>query len=367
MAHQIEEFDVTYSTRSPEWHGLAIVKTAKEMTVAIRDLFFPIVKADATMTIDGESIPLKDEITGKGWQIIAADCRSLPPSPGRIVQPPAFVPLHTPKVSYEPLENGAFFDAFYESFEKLGVAVELQTCGTLANLGIFYFSVSAEGFKIASPNGNDILSTISGITSHTGIYSPRLKDCHTWPVCANTVSALMGEIGGLDIQGKHTKNGIAEILNMGAVFESLLKGAEMTSANLASLESQDLTTSEMEEITAGYFVQPAMNERVNLDKLTLTKQAENAIAGIVNLAVNGRGNSGRTAFDLFNGATDYWSNGEGSGSDKVGMRKRAFRSQFGAGATHKTSFAAYLFDGPRVAQGRVVGSKVLANTMALAK
>ena len=103
MAHQIEEYDVTFSTTGTEWHGLARVIPMEEMKAEIeKHLFFPIIESPAVATIEGETVPLVDE-DGNGWKVILADCRNLPACEGREKQPPRFVPLHTPKQGYNPL------------------------------------------------------------------------------------------------------------------------------------------------------------------------------------------------------------------------------------------------------------------------
>jgi hypothetical protein len=67
----------------------------------------------------------------------------------------------------------------------------------------------------------------------------------------------------------------------------------------------------------------------------------NAVSGITDLAIRGRGNSGETMYDVLNGATEYWTSGDGVGRDTSGSAK-AYSSEYGTAAKHKVNFADYL-------------------------
>jgi len=367
MAHQIEEYDVTFSTTGTEWHGLAQVIAAEEMKEKIEtNLFFPIVESPAIAVIEGETVPLVDE-DGNGWKVILADCRELPACEGREKQPPSFVPLHTPKQGYNPLENGAFFDALGSALDKLGIPLKLSTAGTLGNLAYFYFSLEIEGLKLTGGRGEEILPYLSGVTSHNGAMLPSFKDSFTRPVCMNTVQRLLNEVSSLDVSGKHTENGLLSLFGMEQAIEAFFTGtAKLEKEIFPAMQSRGVSPFEMREITAGYFMLPALESGKRLaDNVRLSTQAYNATEGIVSLARHGAGNGGETLYDLFNGATDYWSNGAGVGSEKVGIARKAYTSNFGGAAKHKSDFSAYLMgDAETLAKGREVGAKVLANHLA---
>jgi hypothetical protein len=310
---------------------------------------------------------LTDE-DGKGWQVILADCRNLPKCEGREVHPPAFVPIHIPKTSYEMLGYERFVDCLVDAMDKLGLPVLPSTAGTLGNLGMFYMSLDL-GTEIKGGRGEILKPYLSAYTSNNGMYRPTFKDTITRIVCANTLAGANRELSNLEIIGKHTANGLSSIDNMGPAIEMFFKGmATLETIVLPALQSEGMDSIAMRETVAGYFLQPALerDSRVDIAKLKLSKQAQNAMEGIVELARRGKGNAGETAYDLWNGATDYWSNGAGVGSDTVGLSKRAYRSNFGSGATHKTAFSEYLFSHERRTAGREMGRKVIANSMELA-
>lgn len=365
MSHQIEEYDVTFSTSSPEWHGLAIVKTAKEMIGAIRKLFLPIVEGEATLTVEGKTIPLMNE-NGKGWKVIAADCRELEEIDGRAVHPPAFVPLHTPRQSYAPIPNQRVFEAIDKAFDLAGINYELATCGTLGNLSRFYLSIAVEGLGIKCPRGFEIQSYLTAVTAHNGSHDFRVMDSHVKPVCANTVGAIMRNHGDVNFKIRHTANCEIEIQELEKTLADFFQGHADLTAAMASLESAPMSRDEMLATAAGYFALPLVSDKRTAEqvaKMKLSPQSRNAVEGIADLAKSGKGNSGKTAYDLFNGATDYWSNGAGVGSEKVSMQKKAYRSHFGSAHAHKRDFSSYLFDDERRESGKALGAQVWETTL----
>jgi hypothetical protein len=89
----------------------------------------------------------------------------------------------------------------------------------------------------------------------------------------------------------------------------------------------------------------------------------NAAREIADLFANGIGNNGRNLYDLANGATEYWTSGNGTGR-KANLASRVYRSQLGSAAEHKRNFIAMLA-GDRdkmLSRGReAVRQSVLAN------
>jgi hypothetical protein len=253
--------------------------------------------------------------------------------------------------------------------QKLGLPFNLSTAGTLANMAVFYFSIDL-GRTLKGGRGEPLKPYLAGLTSHNGTLRAQFRDCTIRPVCMNTVNALMSELANLFITGKHTVNGMESIENMGQAVEAFFRGCDKLETEIfPALQSEGVDSIAMREVVAGYFLQPALAldaPKVNMDRIKLSKQAQNAMEGIVDLARTGKGNRGETLYDLFNGATDYWSNGDGVGkADTVGMSKRAYRSNFGSASSHKEAFAGYLFDPAKRHEGRELGNKVLRN-MAIA-
>jgi hypothetical protein len=113
-------------------------------------------------------------------------------------------------------------------------------------------------------------------------------------------------------------------------------------------------------MAAGYF---AITTDAKDNKLST--RSLNAAREIARLAANGIGNIGRTLYDLANGATEYWTSGEGTGRN-ASVASRTYRSQLGSAAEHKRNFIAMLAGrGERevmLSKGReAVRQSVLAN------
>lgn len=372
MSDLIKEYDITGSIQSAEWHGKAIVPEGETVEEKRDNLIrfgkenccFPIVEGDAIVQIGEEQVSLKDE-NGKGWKVILADCTALPEHDGREIHPPSFVPLHTPKQGYESLENLIPFELIESAFDRIGVPFALSTVGTLGNLTKFYFSVEIDG-SITDPRGHKIQPYLNFMTSHDGTMLITLKDGFTRIVCHNTFQSALKEMSGFEVTGKHTANGIRDFSeSVETAISALHTGCKRLEEEVyPAMQEETLSLEDMRATVAGYFLQPAIESGKSLDSVKLTTQARNATEGVVSLARNGAGNGGETLYDVLNGATDYWSNGDGLGSEKVGLAKRAARSHFGSAAKHKTQFGHYAMDVEKVRETLPIARKVLANSYA---
>lgn len=372
MSHLIMENDLTFSVRSPEWMGLAIVPEGEtenerfgKMPECVETHLCPDIRMsrDFIANFDGEQVSASD----MGAVMIAADTRNLPVHPGRAIHPRPFVALATPKEGYEILQNSVFFQIAREAFEKLGVAFNVSTAGTLGNLRRFYFSVDLADFKIRVPDGHEMRSFLAFMTSHDGSILATVKDSHIRPVCANTVGAIMRELANFQLSGKHTANGLASFDNLGFALEAFGKGTESISADYERLANIPTDYQASREIAAGYAFSDliASGKRIP-ESVTISTQAFNTAEEIAQLSRTGAGNDGSSLYSLYNGATDFWSNGNGAGSMKVGISKRVSRSHFGQAAEHKAAFHRYLVDDTTRETGREIGAKALVN-YALAK
>jgi hypothetical protein len=368
MSDLILENDVTASIYGSEWHGKAEQKKAEEMWAWIQaNLGFPIRECDASITIDGETVALKNE-DGKGWKILVADCRGLVVNPYRPEHPASFVPVHIPKQDYSTSDNLELAGGMLKALDELQIGYNIVTAGSLGNLRHFYMSVEFTDLaNLRDPKGHELKQYLTAIQSHDGSNLRRFKNSGIRTVCKNTYDATIAELSALDITGKKTKNGHLFISNMEEALKVFFTGQEAMAQTFQSMESDKLTLEKMKAIAAGYYLLPAMQQAkqdgkaLALDKIKLSKQAQNAIAGVVELAIDGEGNEGKTVYDLWNGFTDYYSNGAGVGSDTVGLSKKVYRSRFGSAAKHKTDVFFYLSNQEAIAEGMEIGGNVLAN------
>jgi hypothetical protein len=113
-------------------------------------------------------------------------------------------------------------------------------------------------------------------------------------------------------------------------------------------------------MASGYF---AMTTDAKDNKLST--RSMNAAREIARLAANGIGNLGKSLYDLANGATEYWTSGEGVGRT-ASVASQVYRSQLGSAAEHKRRFIGMLSDDEKretmQSRGReAVRQAVLAN------
>lgn len=377
MSHLILEHDLTFSIASGEWHGLAIVpdgeteaEKAEKMPRLIRENLCPPVLPSRKLLAEyvraNGAIVTQDSETSGDIQI-AADCFDLPTHPGREKHPSGMVALGVHKDGYQIFQNEKFLEIFQNAFDKIGLKMKIATAGTLGNLKRFYFSVLMDEFQITVPDGHKIKSYLCALTSHDGVWTPTIRDSHTKPVCNNTASRIMAEMENFVLAGKHTVNGLASLDNLPQALEAFEKGTKTISADYERLANIPTDYQASREIAAGYAFSDliASGKRIP-ENVTISTQAFNTAEEIAQLARTGAGNDGSSLYSLYNGATDFWSNGNGAGSMKVGISKRVSRSHFGQAAEHKAAFHRYLADDTTRETGREIGAKALVN-YALAK
>ena len=359
MSHLILENDLTFSTGGKEWHGLAVEATPEEMPGLIR--------ANLDLKIRELSLFGKaengEEIAFPDHKVLAIDASAIQPHPGREKHPAALTPIHCPKQGYQPLENLQFFEIAEKAFSDLGIPMPVETAGTLGNMARFYFSVDASALgAIKTPDGQAIRAFLSFLTSHDGFIAPSIFDSYIRVVCANTFGFVMRELHNFALVGKHTSGGLASLDNLGKALENWMAGKAEVEKAMERLANVALSRDAMREVAAGYFFSDAIASGSRIpDNVTMTTQSFNATEEITQLARTGSGNRGESAFDLWNGATDYWSNGNGAGSIRVGLAKRVARAQFGGAADHKAAFSRYIFNPEAVEVCRKIGARALQN------
>jgi hypothetical protein len=332
MAHQIEETDITFSTEGKEWHGLAhhVEKIDRE---TISPLLFPFIEGEPSVTIetgefDASGLPIMETVRVEGFKTILADLR------GRVDLPPGlrrFQPLHTPKDSYRVISNLEVWECVQKSIEGLGV--KIVTAGTLDNCKKFYVSVELEGGKdLRTASGDKFQAVLNFLTSHDGSINLLAKDWMHRVVCANTFGWCAAYEGGaVAVRVPHTKNAGIQIDNLAEYLNTVLHGRTKVMEAMSYLE-----TLEMKSPSQAAYVAAAFLNGKEADEIS-TRTFNRAVE-IRDLSVVGKGNSGKTRADMFNGLTDYFTNGAGAGGEKASKAKRWSVSTFGTAADHKEGF-----------------------------
>jgi len=343
MSHMIiKPVDRVFSVEGPEWHQMAEVKSAITKLEA-DPLFFDIVEGCPVIPIEGEQVKLE------GWKALLADMRNRPDVPD------AFVPLHIPREGYTVVKNEEVWDALETALE--GVDHKISTVGTLGEGKRFFVSVELGDTAQFNVNGDDFEAYLNFVTSHDGMMAVNAYDSMVRIVCQNTLDWSLSSAGDVGFKVFHTKGANLAVQNMGDLVNRILTGREEFIDRMKFLADQACSEIEARELTAGWF---GRKKKSNEDMST---RMENTIDGIVDLFQNGQGNEGKTLYDLMNGATEYYTSGDGVGKS-VSMAKRVSNARFGTASRHKSEFTSFLLSGDStLAKYRDHGKKLLTPTV----
>lgn len=346
MSHCIEKpIDEVFSNAGVEWHGLATHVTA--ITDAEVNRLCPIIhEMPLSGTINGK------QVTVPNYKALVADysvCR--PETAGTEFE---LVPLHIPKSGYGVINNCELYRALKDALKD--VDAEVTTAGTLGAGKRCFFSVNLRGDSEMEINGDKFLAYLNFITSHDGTLAASAYDSTTRVVCQNTLNWSLEAAGDVGFKVYHTQGASAAVSRMGELLNAILAGRVVFKETMERLASVSVTAADAERIAAGYFV---FGQSRGADKLSyeLSTRTRNAIEGIAGLFANGIGNHGNTAYDLANGATQYWTSGDGTGK-KASKLEKVAKGLFGTAAEHKQAFVSLLV-GNRLEAAKAAGEKAL--------
>jgi hypothetical protein len=327
MSHLIEEnIDRVYSIEGTEWHGLAI-PTKEIDDTALNALSHDIIESPTYGNIDGKGnfreIP--------NFKTLFIDMRKSRPDLDSALQ---IRPVHVPKTTYRVIDNRHVIKCMKDSFKDLGV--KIATVGTLEGTKKLFISVDIGGSEMII-NKDRFKAYVNFITSHDGTLGMTAFDSVIRIVCMNTLIISRQAAGDVNFSIYHTKNSEIALSNLPELFKAILKGrAELTEV-MKYLESNKCSENEALGIAAGFFCMETHSEK-------LSTRAMNDAQGIAGLFSHGVGNKGETLYDLANGATEYYTSGQGTGKRKTSLADRTHRSTMGSAASHKEAFIKMLAD-----------------------
>lgn len=338
MAHEIEELDLTYSILGTEWHGLAnVVPEINKETIL--PLFVPFIEGTPSVTVEtgeynADGTPVTKTIYVDGFKTILADCRNRLDLPENLRR---FVPIHTPKESYRIITNEEIWDCMNTAISELeGTGVKVTTAGTLQNLRKFYLSVDLGDGERRTKKGDKIASLLNFTSAHDGSMNLEARDSHTRIVCMNTFRWSRAYEGAIDVRVPHTKNAAISMKNLATYLSTVLSGREKVMAALSYLETLEATPSHAAYVASAFLAGPDADE--------ISTRTYNRAVEIRDLALSGKGNSGKTRADIFNGFTEYFTHYAGAGGEKASKAKRWSVANFGSAAEHKEGFLSLLTD-----------------------
>lgn len=344
MSHGIiKPVDKVLSTRSPEWHGLADVVPFIDRT-AVSPLLFSIISGSIAVMVDGEAVCMANH------KALVADLRSRKAEFIGTEYEQGLVPLHIPKKSYRPVENGELYDAMVQALH--GVNAEVTCVGTLEAGKKFFISADLLGHgELTGPKNDKFACQMNFVTSHDGTLGVRAYDSTVRIVCMNTLRWSLSAAGKVGFNVYHTAGASLAMKNLGELVNQVLTGRAQFVDSMGYLASVACDTETARLVALGYLT--ALNE----DKSKVSTRTRNAAEEIALLFLRGKGNNGQTLYDLLNGATEYWTGGSGTGKS-VDATTKAYKGQYGEAADHKTAFCNLLLSGAdAIAQVREAGKR----------
>lgn len=332
MASGIEKpVDRIFSTLGSEWHKAADVVVCIGQT-QFEELSPRIIEGQASFMVDGQSYIMPNH------KILAADYRLC--RPDLVGTPHEIVPLHIPKNSYRPIENAELFALLRDSLaDVLDKGATVTCAGTLEAGKKCFASVSiGDELRVKTKTGNETIKTsLNFVTSHDGTLGLRCYDSMIRIVCMNTLRWSLEAQGEVGFSVYHTANASLKINHVAEMVQAIMAGRGEFVRCMEELAQIDADTRQLANIPLGYFA--SMQDK----KEELATRSLNAGEEITRLAYRGKGNSGRTLYDLANGATEYWTSGEGTGK-KSDTSERMYKAEFAGAADHKTRFVQGLLD-----------------------
>ena len=241
---------------------------------------------------------------------------------------------------YSVIQNEQVFKTMSEAFKGTGLDYTLSCIGTLGGLKKFFISIAvgddSGGFTV---NGDKFHGNVNFITSHDG-GSFLAHDSRTRVVCWNTVRASMNGDKNVDFKIRHKGDTASKCADLSRYLNDVFTSREVFIEQMETLAAHKVGGDDIRQVVGGYFVMEAFKRGERLEEGFKTRSL-NMIDGITDLAISGRGNSGRSLYDALNGATEFWTSGDGVGRT-ASAGKKAYSSEFGTAAANKEKFAHHL-------------------------
>lgn len=231
---------------------------------------------------------------------------------------------------YKLIANTEIWDAVEQGLA--GTQHQIVSCGSVNNRALGFISVKiSEQFKAANRETN---STMNILWGHGGNRAVVARTGFTVVVCQNTYNMAMKEKGDFKLSIRHTAK--ANVLDLGKAIDAHIGVVAEFKNAMDEFHSVDVKTDDARKIFAGFIADDKIPEtKTGISRFT------NTLDKVQNLFLVGKGNSGRTLADVFNGVTDYYSH-ESSGGDS--RWKQFVSSEFGAGDVRKGEFFDVLSD-----------------------
>lgn len=276
MAHEIEQM---FSVVEKPWHGLGtVVENAPSVQDAIK-------LAGLDWTVEKQSI-----LTASG--IPVNDNKALVRSSDQSI-------LGVVGNRYTPLQNTDAF-SFFNPFIDQGLAT-LETAGSLREGKRIWILARLNNapIEITKTNGDVIQAYLLLSNSHDGKLAVRIGFTPIRVVCANTLSAAHGNSESKLIRVWHGKDVKQNVDDLQSIVDATNAEFVATTEKYKYLASKQINTQDLEKYVRQVFsLNDPKSEREKIMQARLTTRIEE-------LFKFGKGNTGKTFWDAYNGLTEF--------------------------------------------------------------
>ena len=271
------------------WHGLGTTLPAD---------------SPARFSID-ESIRL----AGLDWQVetkpVCVDGKELPEHRA-IVRSDTSEVLGVVGDRYHPLQNREQFQWFAPFLESGECAFE--TCGALKNGKLVWVLAKLQRNDAIVSESDRIRKYLLLTSSHDGSMSTSVGFCPIRVVCWNTLSAGLRDSRSSLLKVKHTASQKQAIAAIRETVNLVDETFEATAARYRKLLGCGVNREDVRSYVKLVF-------EMESDETKLSTRQKNILDNVVNLAVSGVGNDGRTVWSAYNGVTQYLTHEYGRNAD----------------------------------------------------
>lgn len=323
MAHLILENDSAYRPANTpvSWHGLETPVDGEIISAAqIPGVAYDVTKEKLLTLLNSPDYVL----SGSNCSDVIVG--SIPQEDGTTKK----LIIATSSPEYHVISNRMIFEKAMEAFEKAGIPVSLSYALTMDNGKKVSYAFAIKGTEEFNTNNGDVTKLFIIVTgSHDKTMGVRLFGSMTRVVCNNTLQmALRGEKKGINHTFFHNAKGLIDFQHLPQLIDSIYSDSQ----KFVKLTEQ-MGNFALAQLDAFYLAIGFLAE----GKKEISTQVYNQAGGIAYLFKAGKGNHGRSFYDLLNGVTEFYTTGDGSGK-KVSLWAKAVSADYGNAASKKAEF-----------------------------
>lgn len=228
---------------------------------------------------------------------------------------------------YKPLQNREAFEWFQPWLDTKEVAIE--TAGSLRQGKLVWVLAKLNRDNIVLPGGDEISKFLMLSTSHDGTEATRIGFTPVRIVCANTLRAAHQDRASKLLRVRHTAGQLESLAAIRETIDLVDQEFVATGDQYRKLLECKISRSDLRA-----YVKVVLNVNADTPDKKLPKRTAKRIDRIVDLALNGAGNTPYeiTAWSAYNGVTQYLTHEAGNDAEQRAtsktydaMNERAFR------------------------------------------